>query len=163
VAVDAEELYRRYGPMVHRRCLLLLRDPQRAVEASQDVFVQLLRRGDALEVQSPAALLHRMATNVCLNHLRSRRRRPEDADDTVVDRIAALPDADERVGAAALLDRLFARVPDPMRASTRAIAVMHLVDGMTLEEVADETGMSVSGVRKRLRTLREHLHELEGY
>ncbi len=167
MAVDTEELYRRYGPMVHRRCLALLRDPQRAVEASQDVFVQLLRRGDALDVQSSAALLHRMATNVCLNHLRSGRRRPETPDagiegETLLDRIANMPDADDRVGAAALLDRLFARMPDATRASTRSIAVMHLVDGMTLEEVAEEAGLSVSGVRKRLRTLREHLHELEG-
>ena len=39
---------------------------------------------------------------------------------------------------------------------------MHLVDGMTLEEVAREARMSVSGVRKRLRTLRGRLQELEG-
>jgi len=39
------------------------------------------------------------------------------------------------------------------RESTRTIAVMHYVDGMTLEEVAREAGMSVSGVRKRLRML----------
>lgn len=174
MAVDTEELYRRYGPMVHRRCLTLLRDPQRAVEASQDVFVLLVRRGEALDVQNSAALLHRMATNVCLNHLRSGRRRPEtpesallrdggtDGGEGLVDRIAVLPDTDARVGAAALLDRLFARVPDATRASTRSIAVMHLVDGMTLEEVAVEAGLSVSGVRKRLRMLREHLHELEG-
>ena len=32
--------------------------------------------------------------------------------------------------------------------------VMHLVDGMTLQEVADAVGMSLSGVRKRLRSLR---------
>jgi DNA-directed RNA polymerase specialized sigma24 family protein len=31
------------------------------------------------------------------------------------------------------------------------------VDGLTLEQVAEETGMSVSGVRKRLRKLRETL------
>ena len=39
---------------------------------------------------------------------------------------------------------------------------MHLLDGFTLEEVAEEVGMSVSGVRKRLRGLRASLHELEG-
>ena len=48
-----------------------------------------------------------------------------------------------------MLDRIFARVPE----SSRTIAVMHLVDGMTLEEVADAVGLSVSGVRKRLRAL----------
>ena len=33
---------------------------------------------------------------------------------------------------------------------------------MTLEEVAAEVGMSVSGVRKRLRPLRARLGELAG-
>ena len=42
------------------------------------------------------------------------------------------------------------------------MAVMHLLDGMTLEEVAAEFGLSVSGVRKRLRTLKAHVVELEG-
>ena len=40
------------------------------------------------------------------------------------------------------------------------MAILHYVDGMTLQEVADEVGMSVSGVRKRLRGLRAELHEL---
>ena len=41
------------------------------------------------------------------------------------------------------------------------MAVLHYVDRMTLEEVAEEMGMSVSGVRKRLRGLHAALHELE--
>lgn len=46
------------------------------------------------------------------------------------------------------------------------MAILHYVDGMTLQEVADEVGMSVSGMRKRLRGLRARLHDLvneEGY
>jgi RNA polymerase sigma-70 factor (ECF subfamily) len=57
-----------------------------------------------------------------------------------------------------VLQRLFGRE----QASTRTIAVMHLLDGLTLEEVAAEVGLSVSGVRKRLRGLRSHVQELEG-
>ena len=45
--------------------------------------------------------------------------------------------------------------------STRLMAVMHYVDGMTLEQVAQATDMSVSGVRKRLRKLRARLQFLE--
>ena len=37
------------------------------------------------------------------------------------------------------------------------MAVLHYVDGLTLEQVAAETGLSVSGVRKRLRKLRVDL------
>jgi RNA polymerase sigma-70 factor (ECF subfamily) len=35
------------------------------------------------------------------------------------------------------------------------MAVLHYVDRLTLEETAVEVGLSVSGVRKRLRRLRE--------
>ena len=42
------------------------------------------------------------------------------------------------------------------------MAVMHFVDGLTYEEVAAEVGLSVSGVRKRLRTLKGRARALEG-
>ena len=59
-----------------------------------------------------------------------------------------------------MLARLFGG-EGPLGASSQTIAVMHLVDGMTLEEVAAEAGMSVSGVRKRLRTLRARLEAID--
>ncbi|HSY39730.1 MAG TPA: hypothetical protein VLA79_09385, partial [Polyangia bacterium] len=51
---------------------------------------------------------------------------------------------------------------DPLAASTATLAVMHLCDGLTLEETAREARLSVSGVRKRLHRLRERLAALEG-
>jgi RNA polymerase sigma-70 factor (ECF subfamily) len=162
--LDVEGHYLRYGPMVLRRCRALLRHEARAQDAMQDVFVALLRFGERMHDQAPSALLLRMATNVCLNRLRGERRRPEDGDDELLARIAAADDGgggEGRSVARNLLDKLFG-ADDPLAASTRTIAVMHLVDGMTLEEVAREAGMSVSGVRKRLRTLRARVVELEG-
>jgi DNA-directed RNA polymerase specialized sigma24 family protein len=38
---------------------------------------------------------------------------------------------------------------------------LHLHDGLTLDEVALHSGLSVSGVRKRLSKLRASLRELE--
>jgi RNA polymerase sigma-70 factor, ECF subfamily len=156
-AIDLDAWYRRYAPMVLRRCSQLLRDEPRAVEAMHDVFVQILRRKDSLSQESPAALLHRTATNVCLNHLRGRRRHPEDALDELVLQIAAAGDPESTLSARVLLDRVFGREPP----STRTMAVLHLVDGMTLEEVAREVGLSVSGVRKRLRGLKARVAALE--
>lgn len=157
VALDVEALYRRYGPMVLRRCRWMLRDESWARDAMQDVFVQLLRREDSLSVDHPSSLLHRIATNVCLNLLRSRNRHPEDRDDDLLLRIASCDDEAARFEASSFLERIFGREKE----STRTIAVMHLLDGYTLEEVAKETGLSVSGVRKRLRTLRARVRELE--
>jgi RNA polymerase sigma-70 factor (ECF subfamily) len=144
--LDVEWLYERYGPMVVRRCRRLLRDEEEAWDVSQDVFVQLLRRRASLDGEHPSSLLFRIATNLCLNRIRDRRRRPTTPADPILEQLAPRVDLD----APLLLDRLFGRHPE----STRTMAVMHYLDGMTLERVAQECGMSVSGVRKRLRSLR---------
>ncbi|MEZ4315989.1 MAG: sigma-70 family RNA polymerase sigma factor [Myxococcota bacterium] len=157
MSVDVGRLYEQYGPMVYRRCKFLLRNEEKAMEATQDVFIQVLRRADRLEVSAPSSLLYRIATNVSLNRIRTARRHPEHSDDELLMRIAKAPEAEERTIAGALLEKLFGAEKE----TTATIAVLHLLDGLTLEEVAEEVGMSVSGVRKRLRTLRAHLHEIE--
>jgi RNA polymerase sigma factor (sigma-70 family) len=157
VALDVDALYRSHSPMVLRRCRRLLRDEEQALEAMQDTFVQMIRNADRLDARAPSSLLYRTATNLCLNRLRSRRRRPEDADDELVSRIAAAPDDTGLGGARLMLAAVFARE----QPSTKTMAVLHLLDGLTLEEVAEEVGLSVSGVRKRLRTLKQHVAELE--
>ena len=157
MAIDVEQLYTRYGPMVLRRCRGLLRSEAEAVDAMHDVFVQLLRRQERLDPTASASLLYRVATNVCLNRIRSRTRRREDPQDELVWRIAAASSSERALEARALLDRLFSREP----ASSGTIAILHLHDGLTLEQVASEVGMSVSGVRKRLRRLQEQLYKLE--
>jgi len=162
MAVNIETFYKAHGPMVLRRCRRLLRDDAKAVDAMHDVFVEILRRKDTLDDSSPAGLLLTTATHVCLNRLRSERRKPEDRDDEMMFHIAATgtnpAGAENRTLASRILDRLFAGQPE----STRLIAVLHYVDRLTLEEVATEVGLSVSGVRKRLRTLKERLPLAEG-
>ena len=157
MAIDVDQAYRRYGPMVLRRCRRLLRTEEEAADAMQDVFVQLLRHQERLDEAAPSSLLFRIATNVCLNRIRSKKRRPEDASDELLLRIATADDPAERAQSRSFLDRIFSR----QQPSSRTIAVLHLLDGMTLEEVAREVGMSVSGVRKRLRLLKASVAELE--
>jgi RNA polymerase sigma factor (sigma-70 family) len=157
MGIDVEMLYRRYGPMVVRRCRRLLGDPDAAEDAMHDVFVQLHRRHASLEDRGLSSLLYRTATNVCLNRLRSQRRRPTDPGDDLLLRIAALDDTAGRADARSLLDRVLRREPE----SSTTIAVLHLHDGLTLEETAEIVGLSVSGVRKRLRRLKAVLGELD--
>jgi RNA polymerase sigma factor (sigma-70 family) len=157
MAIDVEQCYRKYGPMVLRRCRFLLRNEERALDAMQEVFVKVLQRQEQLEGTYPSSLLFRIATNVCLNALRKNSRNPELVHDEMLMRIASHEDIEKRTIAADFLDRIFQREQQ----STREIAVMHYVDGMTLREVSDEVGLSVSGVRKRLRTLRQKVKAME--
>lgn len=154
--IDIEDYYRRYAPMVLRRCRYLLGDEDRALDAMQDVFVSLMTNVKSLKGAYPSGLLHRMATNRCLNIIRDDRRKALVPGDEILDRIARYDTAGEVLLLTDLLDRVFGKEA----VSTREIAVLHYVDGMTLEEVSREVGLSVSGVRKRLRRLQESARDI---
>jgi len=149
-AIDVERLYRRYAPMVLRRCRRMLCDEDKALDAMQVTFVQLLRHRERLTAEAPSSLLYRIATNVCLNLLRADKRRPRTGNEELLMAIASIDDHEDRSAARSVLDAVFSRE----RQSTRTMAVLHYVDQLTLEETAAEVGLSVSGVRKRLRALR---------
>lgn len=155
--MEIEDLYQKYGPMVMRRCRRLLGNEEEALDVTQDVFVRVLEHKQRLTLDHPSSLLYRIATNLCLNRIRDRRRRPESSDEETLQRIADVDRTPDSVEAKSVLQRLFRR----HQGSSRVIAILHFVDGMTLEETAREVGMSVSGVRKRLRALRATLKVME--
>jgi RNA polymerase sigma-70 factor, ECF subfamily len=156
MVIDIAEYYRKYGPMVLRRCRMLLKDEDRAMDAMQDVFVKLLQNQKRLKGDYPSSLLFRIATNVCLNIIRYDKSRPQADSEDVLAYIASNDDMERRIEVRDYLDRLFAKE----KTSTGEIAVMHYVDKMTLNEVAEMSGLSVSGVRKRLRKLSESVKSL---
>lgn len=148
--INVDLVYRQYGPMVLRRCRAILKDEDKALDAMQEIFVKVMLKREQLKNEYPSSLLYRMATNHCLNVIRDEHRDRFSDDEDVLVNIAMYDETEETTIAGNLLDHIFKRE----KRSTREIAVMLFVDGMTLKEVAGETGLSVSGVRKRIRELR---------
>ncbi|MBI5066833.1 MAG: sigma-70 family RNA polymerase sigma factor [Deltaproteobacteria bacterium] len=141
---QAARLYRDYGPLVYRRCLRLLRNPTAAGDATQEVFVRLVERLPALaERDSLAPWLLRTARNHCLNQLRGARRHPE-ADIASADEPAAPETGGSLEGA------LARSVLSRFDATTQAIALGILVDGMRQEELSAELGLSRRTVARKL-------------
>ena len=71
---DIRELYETYGRSVYRRCQYLLRNDEDAHDALHEVFIKVVERYDTFRGESsPLTWLVRIATNHCLNLLRSRR------------------------------------------------------------------------------------------
>ena len=144
--------------MVYRRCLQLLRDESEAGDLMQDVFLRIYSAAERLDMQSPSSLLWNTATRLCLNRIRDKHRRGLDVDSSsLLLNIACVDDEQTDYETKTVLARLFSKEPE----SSRTIAVLHYVDGMTLEETAKEVGLSVSGVRKRLRGLQAKVKNLE--
>ena len=161
--MEYEKLYTRYGPMVYRRCLKLLGNEDEARDALQDVFVSVMSQRSRLDLSFPSSLLYRIATNNCFNRIRQRKRQvagfgDDDVTQELVNQIVDAVDLEQQVFAVKLKEFVFGN----QQQLTELIATLYLVDGMTLEEVAREVDMSVSGVRKRLRKLAAHVSELQG-
>jgi RNA polymerase sigma-70 factor (ECF subfamily) len=150
------DLYRQWGPAVYRRCLKLLRDREAAKDATQEVFVKLVREiGKMDDAAIVLPWIYRVATNHCLNLLRDKGRRGEediaDLDLTSGDEAASLPDRH-------LANDVLSRFDE----GTRAVAVGVLVDGMGHEELAGALGISRKTVERRLARFLERARKIVG-
>jgi RNA polymerase sigma-70 factor (ECF subfamily) len=149
MAIDIEAYYQKYLPMIFRRCRTLLRNEEDALDAVQDVFVKLIKAKKTLHGQFPSSLLYTIATNTCLNRIRWRKRHTESSQEDLGEALLmSLDRGFEQVEAKMILDAILETESE----STRAICFMYHVDGMTLKEIGETVGLSISGVRKRLIT-----------
>jgi RNA polymerase sigma-70 factor (ECF subfamily) len=150
-SIDITGFYEKYAPMVIRRCRQMLKCEEDALDAAQDVFVCLMKAKTRLHGQYPSSLLWTIATNTCLNRIRQKKSRDEvssDADDITLSEIDSGYD---KVDARLIMDAILKTESE----STRSICFMYHVDGMTLKEIGEITGLSISGVRKRLMAFGE--------
>ena len=160
MAIDVAAWYEKYGPMVIRRCRKILGNGEDALDAVHDVFVKLLKGEPRLHGSFPSSLLYTMATNVCLNRLRKKKR--ESLMDLSGEGESLFPFADrgfDQVEAELLLEAILKDESE----MNRAICFMYHADEMTLKEIGEAVGLSLSGVRKRLEASRSRARmRLEG-
>ena len=151
---DFSELYQKYAPMVLRRCRAILKDEEKALDAMQDVFLRLMDSKGKIKSVC-ASLFYVTATRVCLNKIKADKIRSgpdfEAVAQTMADDFSER--AMEQTEAAMLLQKIF----ESRDKKDLLIATLHFVDGLTLEETAEQVGMSVSGVRKRIKQLQEEV------
>jgi len=150
---EISQLYRRMGPLIYRRCLRLLRDPDNARDATQEVFVRALRHAGTLKADRECLpWLYRVATNYCLNWIRDRKptddRRPEE--------ILQAGSGEQRLDARQKVVAVLSEFDH----KTQQIAVYSLLDGMTQEEIASVMGLSRKTVGKKLSRFSERAKEL---
>jgi RNA polymerase sigma-70 factor (ECF subfamily) len=157
---EVARLYRDYGYVVFRRCVVYLGDPSAAQDAVQEVFVRALRaaadfRGDA----NPRTWLGRIADHLCVDLLRRRRRNPvlSEASSDEERAIEAVVGDDDRETLLTVRRLLQGLDPDSQR-----LAVLYYVDELTQEELAQELGLSRRTIGKRLQQLLENARQVLG-
>jgi RNA polymerase sigma-70 factor (ECF subfamily) len=154
MAIDIAAWYEKYGPMVIRRCRRILGNEEEALDAVQDVFLNLLRGRLKPLGNFPSSLLYTVATNVCLNRLRKKKREVLSCFSGEEGYFAWIDKGFEQVEAVVLLETILKDESE----ENRALYFMYHADGMTLKEIGEVAGLSVSGVRKRLETFKSRLY-----
>lgn len=145
---EIAELYVRYGPLVYGRCRYLLRDDEAARDASQEVFVKVMRSLDGFREDSALSTwMVRIATNHCLNVIAANKAKWRERFAryvTHMDEEGLLAGVDpER---AHLVQQLLGRLDR----ETQQVAVHYYVDEMTQQEIAALLDRSLPTIRKRL-------------
>lgn len=148
---EIEALYRKLGPFIYRRCVKILRDPDRARDATQEVFVRVIRhRASIRDEAGYLPYIYRIATNCCLNMIRDGRFEVAMPPLESIARSFA-PSQDGVAGAALMVEALKGRVDE----ASMAIACMSIMDGMSHDEIAEVQGISRKTVGKKLQRFKE--------
>jgi RNA polymerase sigma-70 factor (ECF subfamily) len=156
---EISSLYERFGYSVYRRCLRILRDPARAEDAMQDVFVRVLRYESSFSGGSVLSWLLRIADRAALDRLQRDGARAHDEPEPDSATGPELPTtALEKPEAARLLAELLGALPRPLQ----VVALLTYLDGMTAAEIAASLQCSTMTVKRRLRALHEQARALTG-
>lgn len=151
-----EALYRRLVGRIYALCLRMSRDPQRAEELTQDVFVRAWERMGSFRGDSRfTTWLHRLAVNVVLQAGRARGRRegreqlvanPED----YVARVRR-----EMPGTRVDLERAIASLPE----GARTVLVLRDIQGYKYDEIAEMQGVALGTVKAQIHRARKMMRE----
>ncbi len=146
-----EQLYRHHHGWLQGWLHRKLGDSSDAADLAQDTFVRLMaaRRPPVLR-EEPRALITHIAKGLLVDHWRRRA-----VQQAYLDAIAHLPEPQVPppetglmiVQTLVAIDAMLQRLP----AATRDMFLLAQLDGLTLQEISDQTGKPVITVRRHLR------------
>lgn len=151
-----EELVRRHEDRVFAVALRVTRDRGDALDATQEAFLTLFRRGSSFEGRSAfTTWLYRITVNACHDVLRKKARAPEPVSE-VSDRAETGAEIDVAVATRMEVAEALRNVPEGYREAM----VMHDVAGIPYEEIAAALDLAVGTVKSRISRGRRRLAEL---
>jgi RNA polymerase sigma-70 factor (ECF subfamily) len=129
-----ERLYGEYSAPIYNLCARILGDREEAKDVTQEVFLKAFDRLPAADAGplNLRAWLYRVATNACLNHLRSRRRL-DGGGEARLEHAAAEVDEFERARTVALVEQSLGE----MNERYRTALVLKDLQGLPPEEIAE--------------------------
>lgn len=153
---------------VYTLCVHLLGSREEAEDLAQEAFLKAWRSLDGFHGESSfATWMHRLTTNLCLDHLRKQTRRQSvSVVISLDDEEAPLPepaghssDPQEELERAER-NRALKRGVEALPEHYRRPLVMREVGGMSYQEIADGLGLDLGTVKSRIARAREALRKI---
>ena len=156
-----EELYRAHAGRLFSLTCRMVGNPTDAEDLLQEVFLAAHRKLDTFRGDSALGTwLYRLATNLCLDHLRSRAVRSSQMTDALDDE-PWIPDAGSRNLAERTVSRMdLERAIAVLPAGCRAAFVLHDVEGLEHQEVARVLGIAEGTSKSQVHKARMRLRAL---
>ncbi|MEO5953783.1 MAG: sigma-70 family RNA polymerase sigma factor [Chloroflexia bacterium] len=161
-----------YQSRVFNLCLRMLSDPDEAADATQEAFLSAYKAMSRFKGEGFRTWILRIATNACLDMLRSRKRKPsvsidswgtnEDGEETLDPLpIADLDPSIDPEGTALRLETIntIQEGLDTLPEDQRMVIVLVDVQGLSYEEAATITGANLGTVKSRVNRARSRLRE----
>lgn len=125
---------------------LILRDPARAEDATQDAFIRAWREVPRLrDPDKFDAWLRRLVVNSCYDEARRSKRRAEVTLFSVIDR--SVVDSSAALGETDRIERAFRRLP----LEQRSVLVLQHYFSLSHTEIAETLGVALGTVKSRVR------------
>jgi RNA polymerase sigma-70 factor (ECF subfamily) len=163
-----DTLFKRYHKAIFGLTFRLLRDRQLAEDLTQETFFQILRTIHRInETFNFSAWIHRIATNLCYDELRRRKKFPEvqDADDEETEAaVLQVPDRDMHKSPEMALEihelrdavySVACRLPEKYR----LVLTLRELQGLSYANIARQMGVSESAVETLLHRARRRFKE----
>ena len=148
-ADNIETVINKYGNMLYRLCVLMLKNESDAEDIVQETIIQYYRKSPTFaNAEHEKAWLIRVATNKCRDLLRFRVRHPQIDDDY----LEKIPCSTSDSG---IIDTL-ASLPEKFR----LVLTLHYIEGYRVEDIAKIISRTPSAVKMRLRKGRKLLETI---
>ena len=148
-ADDVESFLNKYGDMLYRICVLMLKNESDAEDAVQETIIKYYQKAPVFEdFQHEKAWLIKVAANQCRDLLRFRLRHPQ-MDEDALSKISC--DSSD----SGILEAL-AAVPEKYR----LVLTLYYVEGYRIEDIAKIIGRTSSAVKMRLQKGRRLLEKI---
>ena len=148
-ADDVEMILDKYGDMLYRMCVLMLKNESDAEDAVQETMIKYCRKAPAFkDCEHEKAWLLRVATNQCRDQLRFRQRHPLIDEEQLGKFACETPDG-------AVLEAL-GELPEKFRLAL----TLYYIEELGTEEIAKIIGRTPSAVKMRLQKGRRMLEKI---